>query len=324
MSTTQPVRFFVLSDTHEYNPETATPTDGFRANSLPQNIDVVLHCGDLTKNGRLESYEKVIEMPGSIDAELKLVIAGNHDLSLHKDFFLAEGGSIAEHEEALDLWKGPVAYDQGIRFLEEGTHTFVLRNGSSFTVYASPWTPQYGKSAFQYPSGDDRFNAESPAWVKNVHTPKSLISSHTNIDIMMTHGPPKYILDRTNDNSAAGCDHLRRAVCRARPRLHAFGHVHVGWGAQKVAWNTDVELKVGQEEECLVMMPAEFTGPVSTLRRGYATVRTDGMVKGEETLSVNAAIDNEPNSNAPWLISLELPVVGGGTSHGGINSGWGE
>jgi len=106
---TQAVCFFVLSDTHDYNPSTATPTDGFRATSLPRNIDVVLHCGDLTENGSLSSYEKAISMLGSIDAELKLVIAGNHDLSLHKDFFLAKGGSIAEHEAALNLWKGPTA-----------------------------------------------------------------------------------------------------------------------------------------------------------------------------------------------------------------------
>jgi len=240
------------------------------------------------------------------------VIAGNHDLSLHKDFILAEGGSIAEHEAVLDLWKGPAAREKGIRFLEEGTHTFVLKNGVSFTVYTSPWTPQYGSSAFQYPSSEDRFNAESPAWAKNVHTPQSLISDYANIDIMMTHGPPKYILDRTDDGSAAGCDHLRRAVCKARPRPHCFGHIHKGWGAQKVAWDTNINLdslKVGEEEACLMTMPAVFVGRASTLRNGFATVRTDGMVKGEETLLMNAAIQNEPNTNAPWLISLDLPVV---------------
>jgi 3',5'-cyclic AMP phosphodiesterase CpdA len=44
--------------------------------------DVVLHCGDITENGIPEDYERAVRMLGSIEAELRLVIPSNHDLSL--------------------------------------------------------------------------------------------------------------------------------------------------------------------------------------------------------------------------------------------------
>lgn len=309
MAATQQVRFLVISDTHEYDyTNVTTPSKhGFRGDAIP-TADVVLHCGDLTENGSLESYSKVIEQLGTIDAELKLVIAGNHDLSLHKDHFLQHGGTTTEHEEAVKLWTHTRAKELGIHYLEEGMHTFTLRNGATFTLYASPWTPKYGLSAFQYKSNEDRYNLESPAWATNIGTAQSRILGNTKIDIMMTHGPPKYILDNTEDGSSAGCEHLRRAVCHARPRLHCFGHVHTGWGAQKVSWNTSAALKVGEEDACLQPSPKEFVGQNSSRKRGYATARTEGMVHGEQTLFVNAAIEDKEWTNAPWLVTLDLPV----------------
>jgi predicted phosphodiesterase len=45
-------------------------------------VDVVLHCGDLTKVGDLLSPQHAVEDIKTFDPELKLVIAGNHDLEL--------------------------------------------------------------------------------------------------------------------------------------------------------------------------------------------------------------------------------------------------
>ena len=44
--------------------------------------NVVLHCSDLTQVSGLSMYKKAMKMLGSLDVELKLVIAGNHDISL--------------------------------------------------------------------------------------------------------------------------------------------------------------------------------------------------------------------------------------------------
>ena len=252
MSVTQQVRFLIISDTHEYDfTSITTPSKhGFRGDAIPP-CDVVLHCGDLTENGDLVSHGKVMKQLCSIHAELKLVIAGNHDISLDRNEYLAQGGAAVMHDAAVGIWTGSVAKEGGIRYLEEGTHTFTLKSGATSTVYASPWTPKFGVSAFQYPTNEDRFNLVTPPEYKNVSTPTSRIPSDTKIDIMMTHGPPRYILDRTECDDAVGCEHLLRAVCRARPLLHCFGHVHTSWGAERVTWDTSAKLKAGKEDASL-------------------------------------------------------------------------
>jgi Icc-related predicted phosphoesterase len=53
----------------------------------------------------------------------------------------------------------------------------------------------------------------------------------TYVDILVTHGPPKGILDLTHDHDTGsliqvGCTSLRKAVDRIKPKIHAFGHIH--------------------------------------------------------------------------------------------------
>lgn len=129
---------------------------------------------------------------------------------------------------------------------------------------------------------------------------------------MMTHGPPRYILDRTEDDVAAGCEHLLRAVCRARPRLHCFGHVHNGWGAMKGSWDTSTKLEAGKEDDCFDVSDRNplFVAQNSSRKLGKAAVTAEGMGHGEHTLFVNAAIEDKERTNAPWVVTLDLPVKG--------------
>jgi Icc-related predicted phosphoesterase len=48
--------------------------------------------------------------------------------------------------------------------------------------------------------------------------------------VLVTHGPPHGILDRTDDGEHVGCEELTAAVARVRPKLHVFGHIHEGYG----------------------------------------------------------------------------------------------
>lgn len=73
-------------------------------------------------------------MPGSIDAELKLVIAGNHDISLDGKYWQThlykgvegddpeEDGDLAEHSHAINIMKGSLAAEAGVIYLEEGVY----------------------------------------------------------------------------------------------------------------------------------------------------------------------------------------------------------
>jgi len=66
--------FLILSDTHD----DVFPNPASLAGLGASKVDVVLHCGDLTMIGGLSNYKRAIANLKAIDAELKLVIAGNH------------------------------------------------------------------------------------------------------------------------------------------------------------------------------------------------------------------------------------------------------
>lgn len=187
----RPVRFLIFSDTHSAQLPTILPV-----------CDVLLHCGDLAEDGSPKSIAEALQALGKIKAELKLVIAGNHEVSLDRTFYLSEGGGEADVGKAYALISPEAdseASKNGVTFLEEGTHTFTLSSGASFIIFASPYTPTHGVWAFQYPSGEDRFNYayETPLWAQNVGTETSVIPN--GVDIVMTHGPPQYVLDATSD-----------------------------------------------------------------------------------------------------------------------------
>jgi predicted phosphodiesterase len=302
LSSTSTVKFLIVSDTHDTEP------------NLPQ-CDVLLHCGDLTEDGSPASLKKALKAIGKANAGLKLVIAGNHEISLDKSYYLSEGGSEKDYAEAYALVssdEGSEASKNGVTFLEEGTHTFTLKSGVTFTIYASPYTPKYGASAFQYQSDEDRFNiaTSTPKWAKNVGTEKSVIPM--DVDVVMTHGPPKYLLDATADGRSAGCEHLRRALARVRPRLHCFGHIHRGYGAQRIEYD---DMKTPEDDpDCIISLPKEWVGKNQAKRKGYANLPPNSREAFHEdkgqTLMVNAAVldKNDEPGNAPWMVELELPV----------------
>ncbi|OJD35491.1 ser thr protein phosphatase family protein [Diplodia corticola] len=334
----QPVKFLIMSDTHDDDDDDDEDTDSSFQPLTTTPVDVVLHCGDLTETGTLPSLTKAIRKLSSIPATLRLIIAGNHDITLDEAYYTtACGGSPATHAAALKLVRETAAH-HGVTYLDEGTHTFTLpprydddddnnNNGApttprTFTIYASPWTPQSGASAFQYPSAHDRFNppgarSTTPAHATNVSTPTSAIPS-AGVDVVMTHGPPKYVLDATADGASAGCEHLRRAVCRARPRLCCFGHVHGGYGAQRAYFEGEEEEEGFKDDDDddydddgMVCLPEEFVGRNRARRKGYAEISPgsrEEMRKEGQTLMVNAAVrDGEGRArNAPWLVEVEL------------------
>lgn len=57
-------------------------------------------------------------------------------------------------------------------------------------------------------------------------------------DIVITHTPPYTHCDEaTSKRRAMGCEDLRRALWRVRPKLAICGHVHEGRGADRVRWD---------------------------------------------------------------------------------------
>ncbi|EDU50963.1 Ser Thr protein phosphatase family protein [Pyrenophora tritici-repentis] len=267
------IRLLITSDTHGAWPYSLT-------NPAPK-ADVLLHCGDLTQVGGLSSFKRAIEDIKSSDAELKLIIAGNHDLELEDVW----GRENIEDEEDLEERSKCVAFMQshkshGIHYLEEGTHQFVLQDGRQFTVYASPYSPEFNGYAFAYEQDEDRFNVGGN-------------SVPANINILMTHGPllfptnPEYQLDVSHDGKHCGCKKLADAVQRTKPRLHCFGHIHEGRGALRVSWADSEKDK----SQCVSMERVQDNGAVVE------------QSTRSESLLVNAAMDGPGKG---WLVDLAL------------------
>lgn len=281
-------KFLVVSDTHNFEFDSAAGA------SLPfqlptPEIDVLLHCGDLTHFGGVSSFRKALKMLGSIDAELKLVIPGNHDLELDKGYWNAKSyGEPEEHDQAVDTMTGPLAKAAGVSLLTEGTHWFTLSTGVRFSIYVSPYTPAFCDWAFAYVHKEDRFN--KPHEVAEGVTSIATNPIPDDVDIVMTHGPPQGILDWCPQGNV-GCENILQAIQRVKPMMHCFGHIHEGNGVEVVDW-----------KEPLTNEPDPPKNP-------YPQAFIWNEAHGNRTLAVNAAImtgDNKPN-NAPWLISLELP-----------------
>lgn len=287
---------------------------------ITEPVDVVIHCGDLSDGGELESYQNTVELLSSIRAPLKLVIPGNHDLSLDEEYWskncTAQGSLIPS--EAKEVWTGKEAQEARIRLLENGTHEFDLENGGKLTVYANSATPISSMSsdwAFGYKTNEDMYNPKGKgvSYATSISTPQTELQDDAHVDIMMMHGPPKYELDTTSKRDSIGCDHLFRAIRRVRPKIHAFDHVHNSYGAARISWKEQGPLPeddLGIDDGISARNVVEGN-TVNGVQLVDSLGSLRGIVRGMETLVVNAALmgDNGEVERVPWLVEIDLPLT---------------
>merc|ERR1711972_1001347 len=91
----------------------------------------------------------------------------------------------------------------------------------------SPWQPEFCEWAFNLPRG----SACADAWKR----------IPDDVDVLLTHGPPLGHGDLCDGGHRAGCEDLLHTVQTRlkKCQLHAFGHVHEGYGI-----STDAEGRV--------------------------------------------------------------------------------
>jgi predicted phosphohydrolase len=159
--------------------------------------DILIHAGDLTMRGDAASIVKAGDWLRSLPHKHKVVIAGNHD-------FLFERNS-------------------GIALEYLGSGIYYLENTGMFLeglmIWGSPVQPEFCNWAFNVERGE----AIRKYWDKIPY----------DLDILITHGPPRGILDQTvphRHTEHLGCDDLLMAVREKKPRVHVFGHIHGGYG----------------------------------------------------------------------------------------------
>ena len=159
---------------------------------LPKG-DVLIHAGDFTWAGDPDPTLDFLDWFEAQPFANKIFVSGNHD------FYFDKGKNIShlKGRNFYYLMNQKILFNTGIK------------------VWGSPFTPEFMDWAF-------------------MGTPEKLgaiwAGIPDNLDILITHGPPFGILDRTTRGVNAGCPKLLEAVQIKAPRIHVFGHIHEGYG----------------------------------------------------------------------------------------------
>jgi len=115
------MKIVFISDTHCKHTRISVP-DG----------DILVHCGDFTGMGYAREIASFNAWLGTLNHPVKLICAGNHDISFERDHHFAKSlitnGTYLEHES-------------------------ITVNGISF--FLSPYTPTFRHWAFMKERGED-------------------------------------------------------------------------------------------------------------------------------------------------------------------------
>jgi len=164
---------------------------------IPQGTDMLIHAGDFsnTKLPVMNSNEVNLFLIWleQQPVKYKVIIAGNHDTSIESRLFTKKDFK-----------------DRGIIYLE---HESIEIEG--IKIFGSPYTPEYNNWAFNRSR-----NKLGRIWD----------SIPDDTDILITHAPPKGILDSAsrdkNNHEHAGCSALLKRVLKIQPKIHIMGHLH--------------------------------------------------------------------------------------------------
>lgn len=160
--------------------------------------DMLVHAGDITRFGRPVEFKDFNDWLGELPHQYKAVIGGNHDAALAR--------------QSIDFARSILS---NAYYLQD---SMVELGG--VRIYGAPWTPEFNGWHFMLPRGGKELRRK---WSK---IPDGL-------DILLTHGPPAGKCDFSKfQEFYAGCDYLREAVFKTRPRFHVFGHAHESYGVQ--------------------------------------------------------------------------------------------
>jgi predicted phosphohydrolase len=155
--------------------------------------DVFVHAGDLCRHGDLDELETAADWIAGLPHRHKIIVAGNHDWAF-----------VHEPARARSLF-ATMTYLQDAELAIDGVR-----------FWGSPWQPAFHDWAFNLPRGEPL----AAVWRK----------IPPGIDVLITHGPPEGIGDRSLMGGRAGCADLRRRLAEVTPRLHLFGHIHQDGG----------------------------------------------------------------------------------------------
>lgn len=172
-------------------------THGNHWQLTPPDVDLVIFAGDesnyhIPYQNEIECWD-FLAWFSKLNITHKIMIAGNHSAAIER--------RLVTPQEIRGL---------GIHYLE---HEYLEIEG--FKFFGSPYTPTF--SSWFYMKSRETIGR----YWNEVDGP---------LDVLITHGPPKSILDITTDRYGktehVGDSSLYKAVQRIKPKFHVFGHIH--------------------------------------------------------------------------------------------------
>ena len=159
--------------------------------------DVLIHCGDSTNSRNIiynqSEFDDFIDWYIKVPVDNKVLIAGNHCTWATKKY--------------------------NIDYIKEKTNINYLCHEAKvindLLIFGSPYTPLFRDWNFMMNRSKlSRYWEAIPE----------------NLDILVTHGPPKGVLDvakkSTNEIEYCGDNALLKMVKKVKPKIHCFGHIH--------------------------------------------------------------------------------------------------
>jgi Icc-related predicted phosphoesterase len=166
--------------------------------------DLLIVAGDLTARDTLTQHLDFLKWLHKQNYRKKVLVAGNHDHFL----------------------------ENNPRFYERTNIDYLCDSGTEFEglkLFGTPHTPWF-----------DRVNPKCSGFM--CHTGKDLEFYFDKIpkglDILITHGPPYQILDRTVEDKRVGSRELKNKIKqlgRDAPKVVVFGHIHEAYGQLKTS-----------------------------------------------------------------------------------------
>lgn len=195
----------------------------FHTKLIIPECDVLIHSGDIGGRTSLVELTEFLIWFEKQPAKVKIFIGGNHDICLDKEYPNDKDSVLREVLREQNRKAKEIIESYNVKYLENTDYVF---EGVKF--YGSPITPSFHKSNWA-------FNADRGEEIKKYW---SRIPS--DVDVLITHGPPYGILDTIpekfkqtiDEDIHRGCHDLL-AVIKKRLfslKLHCFGHLHNHYG----------------------------------------------------------------------------------------------
>lgn len=167
--------------------------------------DFLICAGDISYQGTIKEIYTFLQWFAAQPYKHLILVPGNHDWGFEQAF--------------------------GIFADECKRKNIILLNDSSvelegIKIHGSPIQPEFCDWAFNRERGEE------------IRKHWDLIPEDT--EILVTHGPPHGILDKTTRNEQVGCMDLYHKIIQTKVKLHVFGHIHEGFGHQYLDGRTYV------------------------------------------------------------------------------------